>query len=563
MLTTLLFLAAWALRSSILIAAGALLLWALRVKDPSIRLAAFIAMLCGSLLLPVLTIALPKVPLEIVRVPTAPDIREAAPPQPISAAPSSQPGFAETSVAQVSRTFDWTRAALVLYLAVSLALLLRLSIGLALSLRWLRASRATSQTIRGIEIRESERVSAPVTLGILRPAIVLPADWTEWDAVKLDAVLAHERSHVERRDPAVQLLSAIHRALLWFSPLSWFLHRRIVRLAEEVSDDAAIAAMHDRASYAELLLDFMQRPWRVRGLPMARYGRADQRIGRILAGTTLARGVTRGSLAAILALGSPLAWVIAAAHPQQPQAAPAQAPSAPQTTQVAPASDVWTLGSVAATTVTIKPRIDGQLISVSFKEGDTVQAGQLLATIDPRPYQIQLEQAEAQLERDQEQLRAAQGASQATPPDPQAQLRLNLDRLNVERARVQVIWTQISAPISGVTGLRQVDVGNMVYAAADAPAIVVITQLRPIAVVFNLAEDSLPRVRALLSQGANLTAEAWNRNANQKLATGLLTALDNQIDPQTGTVKLKAMFDNKDDALFPNEFVNVRLQVAR
>ena len=137
-----------------------------------------------------------------------------------------------------------------------------------------------------------------MTLGIARPAIVLPGDWREWDGAKLDAVLAHERSHIRRHDPAVQLLSAIHRALLWHSPLSWFLHRRIVRVAEEASDDAAVAVTRDRASYAEVLLDFMQRGVRGaswQGVPMARYGRPDERIHRILDGTALSRGVTRWS----------------------------------------------------------------------------------------------------------------------------------------------------------------------------------------------------------------------------------------------------------------------------
>ena len=149
--------------------------------------------------------------------------------------------------------------------------------------------------------------------------ILLPADWRQWSAAKLDAVLAHEASHIRRFDPAVQLLSAIHRALLWFSPLSWFLHSRIVRVAEEASDDAAIAVTHDRVSYAEVLLDFMQRGVRTAnwlGVPMARYGRPDDRIHRILDGTILSRGVTRWSVAAILAIGSPLAYVVAAAHPQ-------------------------------------------------------------------------------------------------------------------------------------------------------------------------------------------------------------------------------------------------------
>ena len=198
--------------------------------------------------------------------------------------------------------------------------------------RLLRSSRATGQMTERIEIRESDRVPAPVTLGIVRPAIVLPADWSQWDGAKLDAVLAHERSHIRRHDPAVQLLSALHRALLWHNPLSWFLHSRIVRVAEEASDDAALAVTRDRALYAEVLLGFMQRGVRGAnwlGVPMARYGRADDRIHRILEGKTLSRGVTRWSVAAILALGSPVAYVIAAAHPAKAPQIPAQTRARP------------------------------------------------------------------------------------------------------------------------------------------------------------------------------------------------------------------------------------------
>ena len=148
---------------------------------------------------------------------------------------------------------------LAIYALVAGALLLRLSLGLALSMRLRRRSRATEQEIAGIEIRESELINAPVTLGIMRPAIVLPVDWREWNRTKLDAVVAHEQSHIRRYDPAVQLLSAIHRALLWHSPLSWYLHQRLVRVGEEASDDAAVTSTNDRALYAEVLLDFLKR----------------------------------------------------------------------------------------------------------------------------------------------------------------------------------------------------------------------------------------------------------------------------------------------------------------
>jgi RND family efflux transporter MFP subunit len=634
-MTTIQFLTEWMLRSSILILSGALLLWALRVKDPSIRLAAWTAMLCGSLAMPLFTAVAPKVPLAVMPVTARP---VEAPVVNYAATPASEPTVPRQSerIADASKPLDWARAAVIVYILIALTLLLRLGAGLAMSLRLLRSSRATDRATHGIEIRESDRVATPVTLGIARPAIVLPADWRQWDGAKLDAVLAHERSHIRRHDPAVQLLSAIHRALLWHSPLSWFLHRRIVRVAEEASDDAAVAATRDRALYAEVLLDFMRRAVRTsswQGVPMARYGRADARIHRILDGTALSRGVTRWSVAAILALGSPLAYLVAAVQTTTPQpqrapqaqaqptpAAPAPAAPVPWTTVKPPAHDALSvkpsgqdsgepsaaappssrlmapqsvaqsaaaarqptpvylsgLGNVAAFyTVTVKPRVDGQLLSVSFNEGSLVQAGQVLASIDPQPYQIQLSQAEAQMARDQALLQNALAdlaryvslQKQNAIPESQVEAQrsvvaqltgsIKAENANVEKAKLQLIYTQITAPITGVAGLRLVDPGNIVHAADSA--ILIITQIEPIAVLFTIPEDNLPQVRARLSEGASPTVELWNRDNTAKIATGHLTAIDNQIDITTGTAKLKAVFDNKDGALFPNEFVNVRL----
>jgi RND family efflux transporter MFP subunit len=649
---TIQFLAEWALRSSILILSGALLLRALRVKDASIRLAAWTAVLCGSLAIPALTAALPKIPLAAMRVAAGQAGAQAVVYNaPLDPAVTASPTDARVGShgAGVSKRFDWARAGTMAYVLVALALLLRLSIGLAMSLRLLRGSRATGRATEGIEIRESDGVATPVTLGIVRPAIVLPGDWRHWDGAKLEAVLAHERSHILRHDPAVQLLSAIHRALLWHSPLSWFLRRRIVRVAEEASDDAAVAVTADRALYAEVLLDFMQRgvhgpSWQ--GVPMARYGRADERIRRILEGTALSRGVTRWSLAAILAIGSPLAYVVAAAQPQaaeQAQTAPrqqspeeakrklqaavnrqqeqlrqltqqlagrqhpdylqeqlrqltqqlqvmqqsiddAKTAQAEALVQSKPAAKpepapvyLNGLGNVAAFyTVTVKPRVDGQLTSVSFKEGEMVHEGRVLATIDPQLYQVQVEQAAGQLAKDQAALNnaraerdrirglVAQNAVPKTQLDAQdaalaaIEGTVRTDEASVERAKLQLTYAQIVAPITGVAGLRLVDPGNMVH-ASDSTGIVIITQLQPIAVVFQIPEDSLPQVRARLSEGASLPVEAWNRDLTVKLATGLLTAVDNQIDMTTGTAKLKAVFDNKDGALFPNQFVNVRM----
>jgi beta-lactamase regulating signal transducer with metallopeptidase domain len=315
------FLVEWALRSAVLILSGALLLRASRVKDPSIRLAVWTAILSGSLAIPLLAATLPGVPF------TTSMTGSLEMPFSVQDGPATEGHQADASKAErgsgIFERVNWARAALLIYVVGALALLLRLGTGLAISMRLLRRSRSTDRAMEGIEVRESEDITAPVTLGIRHPAVVLPRDWRQWDAVKLTAVLAHEGSHVRRRDPAVQIVSAIHRALLWHDPLSWFLHRRIVQTAEEASDDAAIAAMPDRVAYAEMLLGFMQRGVRRAGLPgvpMARYGRQEDRIQRILDGTMCSRGITRWSVIAILALGTPLAYVAAAAYPQSASA---------------------------------------------------------------------------------------------------------------------------------------------------------------------------------------------------------------------------------------------------
>lgn len=610
-MTTIQFLAEWALRSSILILSGALLLWAMRVRDSSVRLATWTAMLCASLAIPMLTMTLPKLPLPTMHA-------EVRPPEvpvvaldnnlaltPLTAAPPPVSNNGRASV------FDLAGAAVIVYVSIAIALLLRVCVGLVLSLRLLRMSRTTDRVTFGIEILESDRVAAPLTLGIVRPVILLPVGWREWNTAKLDAVLAHERSHIRRYDPAVQLLSAVHRALLWHSPLSWFLHNRIVRVAEEASDDAALAVARDRASYAEVVLDFMQqgvfRP-RVRtpnwlGVPMARYGRADDRIQRILDGTALSRGITRFSVLAILALGSPLVYVVATAHPQSAawvQAATAAVPAVQAATAAVPAVQavaespaiqaspeaanvvptvaqrashsaaiaqgesapvyLYGLGNVVAASVTVKPVVDGQLISTDFKEGEMVQAGQVVASIDPRPYEIQLSRVEEQLRGDQAQLATAteqvRGGTQPVTIVQTAETNVRADQANVERAKFQLASAKITAPITGIAGLRLVEPGNSVNASGSV-GIVNINQVQPIFVVFTLPGDVLPQIRAVI--GRNPPVEAWNRDRTVKIATGRLTAIDNQIDKETGAVKLKAVFDNKDGALFPNQFVNVLL----
>jgi multidrug efflux system membrane fusion protein len=237
------------------------------------------------------------------------------------------------------------------------------------------------------------------------------------------------------------------------------------------------------------------------------------------------------------------------------------------------------LGTVTPlNTVTVHTRVDGQLISVAYKEGEFVHAGDVLAEIDPRPFQAQLEQAQGQLARDQAQLQNAKvdleryktlyaedsvakqqlDTQQATVVQDEGVIQS--DQANVSTAQLNLTYSRITAPLTGRIGLRLVDPGNIVH-AADPGGLLVITQIQPIAVMFPIPEPALAKVLPKVRSGTTLVVDAYDRDQAKLLATGKVLTLDNQVDVATDSVKVKAVFPNTNDALFPNQFVNPRVLV--
>ena len=239
------------------------------------------------------------------------------------------------------------------------------------------------------------------------------------------------------------------------------------------------------------------------------------------------------------------------------------------------------LGTVTPlNTITVTTRVDGQLMNVYYQEGDKVTKGESLVEIDPRPFQVQLEQAQGQLAKDQAALQNAQidlqryeqlitknAVSQQILQTQrstvtQAQATIKTDQANIDSAKLNLTYAHITAPISGRIGLRLVDPGNFVSASSNTP-LLVITQMEPISVIFTIPEQQVPAVRTALKSNKSLPVDAMDRDAQNVIGSGALTTLDNQIDPTTGTLRLRATMPNKDDALFPNQFVNARMLLQK
>lgn len=229
--------------------------------------------------------------------------------------------------------------------------------------------------------------------------------------------------------------------------------------------------------------------------------------------------------------------------------------------------------------VTVRSRVDGELVRIAFREGQHVKAGELLAQVDPRPFEVRLAQVQGQQAQNLAQLESAQSdlqryldlkstgyvsAQQLSNQQAlvrQYEARRKSDQAAVDDAKLQLDYTRIVAPIAGRVGLRAMDAGNLVR-ASDAEGIATITQVQPISVLFTVPEPDLPAVLAAARANPDLPVQAWDRDERTLLATGKLVSVDNQIDTATGTLRLRAQFDNHDEALFPNQFVNARLQVS-
>jgi RND family efflux transporter MFP subunit len=487
---------------------------------------------------------------------------------------------------------------------------------------WLRVRAAvrTSAPVdisAAVEVRSSTELLEPGVVGLFRPTLLLPAGISErLTPSQLEAVLAHELSHIRRRD---NLTAAIHmsvEALFWFHPAVWWIGSRLVEEREHACDEAVLSLGNEPRDYAEAILSvckhYVESPLGcVSGVTGARINQRIQAIlmSRVGGKMNWARK-TALAIAAFAALGTPIVVGAIIVRPAKAQAtaatltsisakptrtsaasadgvaiAEASKPERPSLTpgrtstgrgvsaqgqaQASAAShlndSIAALGTVTAASVIVTPKADGELISFNFKEGELVQKGQLIGSIQLPVQQMALERAQDRLRFDQAELATATAdlAKHDTSMSEQLALITQLkksveaDQISLQDAQRESSLGELVAPMTGVAGFHLVDPGNVVHAGQP---LVVINQQQPISVLFGVDAALLPRALALLRNGGGAPVEVWSRDPNAaKIATGRLVAADNEIDQATQTVRLRGEFDNKDGALFPNEFVTVHM----
>jgi multidrug efflux system membrane fusion protein len=425
------------------------------------------------------------------------------------------------------------------------------------------AARAPSTAVEGVTVRRTLAVG-PAVFGVFRPVILWPRWLEEAPAGTRAAAIAHERQHLAAGDPLLLATGLFLVLLAPWNPALWWQLQRMRFAIEADCDRRVVDRGTDEQAYALALLQIAQaRAADGAGLAvlMSTPSWLERRV------RTLLHSPGR-RMVLVAAVGAPLALAALTAVALLPASSlratePARGTLVSVITATAVRGDMAirlpALGTITPlATVTVKPLLSGQLTRLAFTEGQMVHKGDLLAQIDARTYQAVFDLARVTLKRDQALLEGArqEGGQKAIV----AQSAVEVDEAALAAAKVNLENTRIVSPVTGVVGLRQVDEGNYVT-PADANGIVVVTQQQPITAVFSLPEDNLLPISRRMTAGGTLPVTAWDRSHQTKLGEGKLLALDNQIDTTTGTAKLRAIFDNKDGALFPNQFVNIELVV--
>jgi RND family efflux transporter MFP subunit len=394
-------------------------------------------------------------------------------------------------------------------------------------------------------------------------------------------VLAHELAHIRRRDNLTAALHMLVEAIFWFHPIVWWIGAQLLAERERACDEAVLSLGNQPRVYAEAILSvcklYTESPLTcvsgVTGNSLNTRVRAI--LSQRLAGDMTMIKKTALTLFGIAALILPVLIGMIAAHPAHAQLQTVANPSFPSAQPPSrPAAAIAggrghgslstlpylpALGSVNAVSATVTAQVDGQLTSLNFTEGELVKQGQLLASIDVATLRLQVERAQAHLDSDKKRL----DDTRKSPTSPeqrdsldQLQISIQADQAELQDAQSRLQAGQVVAPITGVAGFHLIDRGNFVH---TGDRLAVINQLQPISATFNMGEDYVSEVVGALKNGSSPKVELWNRDDSTRIAIGNLAAIDNQIDPATGMVKLRALFENKDGALFPNEFVNVHL----